>query len=124
MATNPGSIINLSKLQGTIMHLPRFRVRTLMIAVVVVAWLIWGAMMGTRSYIYYRFASTYGTYERHWREMADRDRGISTRKRRIAAISGPQISEYYAPLARKYRLAMWRPWRPLAPDPPAPVFGS
>ena len=46
------------------MRLPRFRARTLMIAVGVVALLIWGAMMGTRSYVYYRLARAYGTYER------------------------------------------------------------
>ena len=102
------------------MRLPRFRVRTLMIAVGVVALLVWGAIMGTRSYVYYRFARTYGTYERQWREMAVRDRG---KPRSIAAKWGPQIAEYYAPLARKYRRAMWRPWMPVAPDPPAPVFG-
>ena len=101
--------------------LPRFRIRTLMIAVAVVALLIWGALMGTRSYVYYRFARTYGTYERQWREMAVRDRG---NPRSVAARWGRQIAEFYAPLARKYRRASWRPWMPVAPDPPAPVFGS
>jgi hypothetical protein len=105
------------------MRLPRFRVRTLMLAVGVVALLIWGAMLGTRSYVYYRLATTYGTYERQWREMHVRDRGILTRARSIAVKWGPQIAEFYAPLAQKYRRAMWRPWMPVAPDPPAPVFG-
>jgi hypothetical protein len=105
------------------MRLPRFRVRTLMIAVGVVALLIWGAMMGTRSFVYYRLARTYGTYERQWREMAVRDRGIPTRARSVHVKWGPQIAEYYAPLAQKYRRAMWRPWMPVAPDPPWPVFG-
>jgi hypothetical protein len=95
-----------------------------MVVVAVVALLVWGAMMGLRSYDYYRLARIYGTYERQWREMATRDRGIPTRTRCIAAIWGRQIAEYYAPLARKYRRAMWRPWMPVAPDPPAPVFGS
>ncbi len=104
------------------MRLPSFGVRTLMIAVGVVALLIWGAMMGTRSYVYYRLARDYGTYERQWREMAvrDRDRGIP---RSIAVKWGPRIAEFYAPLARKYRRAMWHPWVPVAPDPPAPVYG-
>lgn len=105
------------------MRLPRFRVRTLMIAVGVVALLIWGAMMGTRSYIYYTLARTYGTNERQWREMAVRDRGNPTRLRSVAVRWGPQIAEFYAPLARKYRRAMWRPWMPVDPDPTAPVFG-
>jgi hypothetical protein len=106
------------------MRLPRFSVRTLMLAVVVVALLVWGGMVGMRWYVYYTLATTYGTYEREWREMAVRDRGIPASSRSVAAKWGPQIAEYYAPLAQKYRRAMWRPWIPVAPDPPAPVFGS
>lgn len=93
-----------------------------MIAVGVVALLFWGAMMGTRSYVYYRLARTYGAYERQWGEMAVRDRGLK-RTRSVAVKWGPRIAEHYAPLARKYRRAMWHPWMPVAPDPPAPVFG-
>lgn len=106
------------------MRLPQFRLRTLMLVVGLVALLLWVAMMGTRSYAYYKLARAYGTYERQWREMAARDRGIATRSRSVAAVWGPQIAEYYAPLAQKYRRAMWHPWVPVAPDPPAPVFGS
>jgi hypothetical protein len=95
-----------------------------MVLVGVVALLVWGGIMGTRSYIYYRFATTYGTYEHQWREMAARDRKIPSRARTISAVWGDQIADYYAPLARKYRRAMWRPWVRVAPDPPAPVFGS
>ena len=46
------------------MRLPHFRVRTLMLAVGVVALLVWVAMMGTRSYVYYRLAREYGANER------------------------------------------------------------
>ncbi len=42
--------------------------------------------------------------------------------REVGAVYGPQIAEYYAPLAEKYRRAMWRPWMPVAPDPHAPGF--
>jgi hypothetical protein len=105
------------------MRLPRFRVQTLLVAVGAVALLIWAAIMGTRSYVYYRLATSYGTYERQWREMAARDSGNPARPRSIAVRWGPKIAEYYAPLAQKYRRAMWRPWMPVAPDPPAPVFG-
>ena len=97
------------------MRLPRFRVRTLMIVVGVVALLFCGATMGTRWVNYYRLASIYGTYERQWREMAARDRGDP---RSISAKWGPQIAEDYGQLARKYRRAMWRPWLAVAPDPP------
>ena len=96
------------------MRMPRFRVRTLMLAVGVVALLVWGAMMGTRSYDYYRRARIFGEYERGWRKIAARDRGW--------AKFGSQCAEYYAPLVRKYRRAMWRPWMPVAPDPHAPGF--
>ena len=49
---------------GVQMRLPRFRVRTLMLGVGVLALLVWGAMMGTRSYHYYRLASFYSFEER------------------------------------------------------------
>jgi hypothetical protein len=104
------------------MRLPRFRVRTLMLAVGVVALLLWGAMMGTRSYVYYRRARFYSFEERGWRESAARARGNPSRARTVGAVYGPQIAEYYAPLAEKYRRATWRPWMPVAPDPHAPGF--
>ncbi len=94
------------------MRLPHFRVRTLMLAVGVVALLLWGAKMGFRSYGYSRLAREYGTQERHWREIAARNRGW--------ADFGSQCAEYYAQLARKYRRATWNPLMPVAPDPPAP----
>jgi hypothetical protein len=107
------------------MRLPRFRVRTLMLLVAAVALLGWGAMMGVRSYVYFRLARDYGRYERDWREMAVRDQADPSRRARSIAVKwGPQIADFYAPLARKYRRAMWRPWIPVAPDPPAPMYGS
>jgi hypothetical protein len=105
------------------MRLPRFRVRTLMVAVGLVASLIWGAMMGARSYSFGIRARIYDFQERHWREHAKRDLARGSTQT-LAARWGLQTAEYYAPLARKYRRAMWRPWIPVAPDPPAPVFGS
>ena len=42
----------------------RFRVRTLMAAVGLVAVLFCSAMMGLRSYVYYRLASNYSLAER------------------------------------------------------------
>jgi hypothetical protein len=96
------------------MRLPSFRVRTLMIAVSVVALLVWCAMMGTQSYAHYRRAREYGAQERGWRESAARGR--------LGLESSSQCADYYAQLARKYRRAMWRPWLPVAPDPHAPGF--
>ena len=51
-----------------IMRLPRFRVRTYMLLVGVVALLVWGTMIGVRWYMYYRLASIYSFEERVWRE--------------------------------------------------------
>lgn len=96
------------------MRLPRLRVRTLMLLVGVVALLIWAAMMAPRSYEYSRRATEYAIQERSWRE--------STARGRWPAGVGARCAEYYGQLARKYERAMWRPWRPVAPDPHAPGF--
>ena len=96
------------------MRLPRFRVRTLMVVVGVVALFIWGAMMGSRSYVYFRLAREYGANARGWREIAARGRWDAS--------FASECAEYFTPLARKYRRAMWRPWMPVAPDPHAPGY--
>ena len=104
------------------MRRPHFRVRTLMVVVAVVALLVWGTMIGLRSYGYYRLARYYSFQERGWREGAARARGNPAQARTVEAVYGPQMVEYYAPLAAKYRRAMWRPWMPVAPDPHAPGY--
>jgi hypothetical protein len=98
------------------MRLPHFRVRTLMIAVGVVALLIWGAMMASQSYDYYSRAREYGAQERGWREIASRNRSPKQKQFHSECV------QYFAQLAGKYRRAMWRPWMPVAPDPHAPGF--
>jgi hypothetical protein len=96
------------------MPAPRFRVRTLMAAVGAVALAVWGAMMGSRSYDYYRRTQEYCAQERGWREIASRN---GTGLKQFAS----ECAEYFARLTTKYRRAMWRPWLPVAPDPPAPA---
>ena len=96
------------------MRLPRFRVRTLMIAVGVVALLIWGAMMASQSYDYYRRPREYCAQERGRRETAASNDGLAKFR--------PQCAEFYAQLAGKYRRARRRPWMPVAPDPHASGF--
>jgi hypothetical protein len=96
------------------MRTMRFRVRTLMEAVGVVALFIWGPLMGLRSYDYYRRATFYASQEHAWRESAARDR--------LRAHACSECAEYFAQLTRKYRRAMWRPWMPVAPDPHAPGY--
>jgi hypothetical protein len=56
------------------MRLPHLRVRMLLIAVGVVALLIWGAMLASQSYDFYRREKEYGAQERGWREIASRNR--------------------------------------------------
>ena len=98
------------------MRLPRFRVRTLMIAVSVTALLLWGTMMGFRSCDYYRRAMAYGAQERGWREIAARGRPPEWEQFHSDCV------DYFAGLSAKYRRAMWRPWLPVAPDPHAPGY--
>ena len=92
----------------------RFRVRTLMAAVGVVALLIWGAMMGSQSYDSRRRAREYGA-----RTSAD---GGERRQGRWDTRFASECGESYAQSAGKYRRAMWRPWMPVAPDPHAAGF--
>ncbi len=94
------------------MRLPRFRVRTLMVVVGVVALLLWGGMMGSRSYRYVELARQYEFQEFHWRENAMRDRGW--------AKFGLECADYFAMMSRKYRRAAWHPWLAVEPDPLAP----
>lgn len=96
------------------MHVPRFGVRTLMIAVCLVALLIWGATMGTRSYVYSMRAREFEFQERGWRQSAA--------KGHLGVEFCLQCADYFAELSRKYRRAMWRPWQTVAPDPHAPGF--
>jgi hypothetical protein len=96
------------------MRPPRFRVRTLLVLVAAVAVLLWGSMMGVRSFGYHRLAKEYGSNERGWREIAARGRWD--------AKFASECAEYFALLTRKYRRAMWHPWTPVSPDPHAPGY--
>ncbi len=90
------------------MRLPSFRVRTLMMVVIVVALLIWGSMMGSRSFDYYGLARKYAEQERGWREIAAR--------KRFDSAFASECVVYFEGLARKYRRAMWSPWLGVEPD--------
>jgi hypothetical protein len=98
------------------MGLPRLRVRTLMAVVVVVALLLWGSMMGSRSYDFYNRARLYGEQERGWREIASSGRRPEHKQFQVDCV------DYFALLAAKYRRAMWSPWSQVAPDPHAPGY--
>jgi hypothetical protein len=91
---------------------PSFRVRTLMSAVVVVALLVWGSMMGSRSFDFQGRARMYAEQGRGWREIA-------ARKRWDSAFAS-ECADYFEGLTRKYRRATWSPWLRVEPDPWAP----
>ncbi|MGE3822124.1 MAG: hypothetical protein AB7I30_22140 [Isosphaeraceae bacterium] len=92
----------------------RVRVRALMAAVVVVALLLWGAMMAWRSIDYFGRARFYAAREAGWRESAARGR--------LPPEFYVECEAYFAGLSAKYRQAAWRPWSPVAPDPHAPGY--
>ncbi|HEU5117198.1 MAG TPA: hypothetical protein VFT74_11080 [Isosphaeraceae bacterium] len=92
----------------------RFRLRSLMAAIAVVAVLVWGSLMGWRSCNYYQLANFYGSQEYGWRRTATRGH--------FPPDFYAQCVEYFAQLTRKYRRAMWHPWERVAPDPHAPGF--
>jgi hypothetical protein len=96
------------------MRLPSVRVRTLMLVVAVVAFLIWGGMMGVRSYDYYDRTIKYEKQERGWR--------ASAAEGQFRADFSSECVEYFARLSRKYRRAMWHPWESVASDPHAPGY--
>ncbi len=98
------------------MRAPRFRVRTLMAAVGLATVLVWAAMMGFRSWVHYSLASSYSFQERGWRKAA-----AEGHLRREDCL---ECAEFCAQMAGKHRRAMWRPWLPVAPDPPKYVVGS
>ena len=97
------------------MRLPRFRVRTLMIVVGVVALLIWGAMLASRSYDYYRREGIRSP------GAADGANRLEEPSARVEAISFG-VRPVLRAVGAKYRQAMWRPWMPVAPDPHAPGY--
>jgi hypothetical protein len=99
-----------------IVRLPRLRIRTFMLLVVLLALLLWTAMMGLRSFDYSRRASIYRFQERFYREHAQRDLAQGNTGT-LEARWGLQIADYYASLEWKYRRAMWRPWIPVEIEP-------
>ena len=98
------------------MRLPHFRVRSLMVIVAAVAFLIWGGMMASKSFVYYQRAKEFGEHEDGWRRIADEPGQPGGQKFRLECV------QYFAMLAAKYRHAMWHPWSPVDPDPHAPGY--
>src|SRR4051812_30675658 len=97
------------------MRLPRFRLRTLMIAVAVAGVAMYGARLRSRSHIYAERAECFEFFEdlygcgNFWAEMNPEQRRSALRMAEITRAMG-----------RKYRRAARYPWLPVAPDPPPP----
>ena len=98
------------------MRLPRMTTRRWMMAVAIVALLVWSALMGVRAYDYYRLARYFGEQEHGWREIASRNRWPEQNQFHSECI------QYCAMLSAKYRQAMWRPWMPVTEPPHAPGY--
>ncbi len=117
------------------MHFPRvrFTVRRMMVAVAIVAFALalalggvrWGVRMLWLSQKYQRLARDH--------EIAEYDdKGSEVRLRNLAALQGPnnnyervaariqRRAEYHGRMRAKYMRAAYRPFLPVAPDPPEP----
>jgi hypothetical protein len=110
------------------MRLPRFRLRTLMVAVAVLALLLMGGIMVWRSANYRRLAAFHEEMERRQERavrgieslaQAATDPKDAAAARRDAAHEA-RIGRYHAGLKAKYLRAAARPWESVAPDPPRP----
>lgn len=108
------------------MRTPRFRVRTLMIAVAVVGVgaAFWCRAEGFRRCHEYHLAqcrailtNVDGTYSGH---EGDRTRWFHYPKMVEFTAREYATLDWHTHLVRKYRLAARRPWLPVAPDPPPP----
>ena len=112
------------------MRPPRFRLRTLLVAVAVVALLMGGSVEVVRlrrqSAIYRDRADHHAAVEGVLRSIAarqgdgspvDDSPGPGVRSKRFTARI---MAEHEARLRLKYDRAVARPWRPVAPDPPPP----
>ena len=110
------------------MRPPRFRLRTLLVAVAVVALALGAGMILQRQSILRRTAAY---HERMERVQAAKVRGIENLARaattpelaaetRADAMVEARIGAHHARLKQKYRRMSTRPWLPVAPDPPPP----
>ena len=86
-----------------------------MMAVVMVALVMSGSMLGWRAFQYDQTFRYCDQQERGWRSIAARRQADPA-----MAEFAVECAEYYGGLAQKYHRARWLPWLKLDPDPPAP----
>ena len=90
------------------MRLPTYRVRTLMMAFVLVALLMWGTRLGWRAFQYDQTFRYCSQQERGWLSIAVRrqaDLAIAGKADPGMANFAAKCAEYYAGLRQKYRQA-------------------
>lgn len=95
------------------MRPPGFRLRTLLVLVILSGLGLGGYTLRRRSDLYRRRAA-----EMEWIEYEFASIRIGSSKSVAANVE--QAREYWAALKRKYRRAARYPWLPVAPDPPEP----
>src|SRR4051812_39209108 len=113
------------------MRLPKFRVRTLMVALVaawswmVVAKMLWGPELEQRRVEYRTRAEDHADLARNYAELVAsystpvaRRGGCVWPPRTLAEVR--LSAAYHARLKTKYERAARFPWLPVAPDPPPP----
>src|SRR5690348_8766850 len=111
------------------MRFPRFTIRQLMLAIVLVAVLTWCGRVGAAWKSYRDTARFHAAskaaidkdlapYLRIQQEYGGGFCGITARW--MAAAS--DRAEWHRAMNEKYQRAAGRPWRPVEPDPPAPAY--
>ena len=103
---------------------PRFRLRTLMIAVAVVALIMGVATKRERSLRFKLLAASHAAKEANFESLL---RAMVTRnplEERFHATADylPQVIEYERILKKKYEHAATHPWVTVQPDPPRPYM--
>lgn len=109
------------------MWMPRFRIWTMMVAVVVLALALAASKLARtaseRSQVADRYAHQANLYRK---SAAEDEKGLSTatedtRQAKVNSLGRfSRKAAYYSTLEAHYRRAARYPWLPVAPDPPAP----
>jgi type II secretory pathway component PulK len=124
------------------MPLHRFRLRTLMLTVAIMAVVIAGVQMRARSKAYRQRAESSATSEQYWRDgeynwsrtarrRDDQARTLpaglqqeqlrqAAKDCRALAQKNARLASYHAALLQKYERAASYPWLTVEPDPPRP----
>ena len=105
------------------MRPPRFRLRSMMILVAVLALSLSAAVLWRRREHYRRLAEAYALTEMVLRVDSNMARGSAAFPLLDLSESmdrNARQADYYARLRRKYERAARRPWLPVEADPPEP----